>query len=370
MGYDTSNLQMRSSAGFSLVDVMVGMVISLIGMIVIFQAFSVSENIRRTTIGGGDAQQNGAAALFALERELRQGGYGINTAAYLGCDILAYDELRPAPGTFIFSMTPATITAGAENEPDTIAATYSSAAYQIAPASLTQDMPSPAAVYKVDNRFGFAPGDLVVAAENIDGTLTCVLAQVTGLPGSPGQSDNIIHNSGNYQDANGNNVPARYNRPSGLGVSFSTNGKLFNLGALPANNIYSLQADGQLLLNSPVTNSSMAVAEGIAQMKAQYGKDKDNDGAVDTWDTLMPDTPAGWAQILAVRLAVVARNSQPQRPNTAGGACDTTTVFPVWAGGTLDLSGNIGLPAGDDWKCYRYKTFQTTVPLRNLLWRP
>lgn len=369
MRHGRPNLRIRSSAGFSLADVMVGMAISLIGMIVVLQAFTVSENIRRTTIGSGDAQQNGAASLFALERELRQGGYGINTAAYLGCAILAYDELRPAPGTFIFGMTPAAIAPAAGSEPDTITVTYSSAAFQVAPSSLTQNMPSAAAVYKVDSRYGFTPGDLVVAAEVIGGAPTCVLAQVTGLPGAPGQSDNIIHNSGNYQDANGNNVPARYNRPSGLGVSFSANGKLFNLGAQPASNTYSLQPNGQLLLSSPITNSSMVIADGIVQMKAQYGKDTDDDGAVDIWDALAPSTPAGWAQILAVRLAVVARNAQPQRPG-AGRACDATTVFPAWAGGVLDLSGNIGLPAGDDWKCYRYKTFQTTVPLRNLLWRP
>ena len=67
-------------AGFSLVDVMVGMVLSLLGTIIIFQVFEVSERIKRTTTSGGDAQQNGAAALFALERGVRQAGYGINAS--------------------------------------------------------------------------------------------------------------------------------------------------------------------------------------------------------------------------------------------------------------------------------------------------
>ena len=53
----------------------------------------------------------------------------------------------------------------------------------MAPAKLLQTMPSPSAVYKVDNRFGFREGDLVVAAE--DGR-DCTLAQVSGVPGTPG----------------------------------------------------------------------------------------------------------------------------------------------------------------------------------------
>jgi hypothetical protein len=43
-------------------------------------------------------------------------------------------------------------------------------------------------------------------------------------------------------------------------------------------------------------------------------------------------------------------------------------VFPTWIDSAtvpLDLTANLGLAAGDDWKCYRYKTFETTVPLRN-----
>jgi hypothetical protein len=37
------------------------------------------------------------------------------------------------------------------------------------PARIIQNMPSPAATYKVDNRYGFAPGDLVIA--DIDGVV-------------------------------------------------------------------------------------------------------------------------------------------------------------------------------------------------------
>ena len=37
-------------------------------MIVIFQVFEASEGIKRTTTSGGDAQQNGAIALYSMAR--------------------------------------------------------------------------------------------------------------------------------------------------------------------------------------------------------------------------------------------------------------------------------------------------------------
>jgi type IV pilus assembly protein PilW len=75
-----------------------------------------------------------------------------------------------------------------------------------------------------------------------------------------------------------------------------------------------------------------------------------------------------------VRVAVVARSAQPEKPAAGLGApCDTTTVAPTWSGNTgiarsFDLS-TIPLPAGVTWQCYRYRVFETTVPLRNWIWK-
>ncbi|MCK5435984.1 MAG: prepilin-type N-terminal cleavage/methylation domain-containing protein, partial [Nitrosomonadaceae bacterium] len=63
------NLPHRA-AGFSLVELMVGVIIAIIGSIVIFQVFAVSENYKRTSVAGSDAQQGGVIALYSIEREL------------------------------------------------------------------------------------------------------------------------------------------------------------------------------------------------------------------------------------------------------------------------------------------------------------
>ena len=67
----------RLSRGFTLVEIMVGVLIGLIGTVVIFQVFAVSEGQKRTTTGAGDAQQNGVFALFQVERDLRTAGFGL-----------------------------------------------------------------------------------------------------------------------------------------------------------------------------------------------------------------------------------------------------------------------------------------------------
>ena len=77
----------RASRGFTLVEVMVGVMIGLIATVVIFQVFAVSESQKRTTTGGSDAQQNGGFSLFQVERDIRMAGYGLNHMALLGCQI-------------------------------------------------------------------------------------------------------------------------------------------------------------------------------------------------------------------------------------------------------------------------------------------
>lgn len=251
--------------GFSLAEVMVGMVISLLATIIIFQVFEISEKVKRTSTGGGDAQQNGAAGLFYLERALREAGYGLNA-----------DDANPVPLLITVN--------GAANLPDTISIT-SRKNWDYGP---------------------FSPD---------------VLAFPSAVP------------------------------------------------PVPTLEVFSVAVvNGQSVLQS---NLNGVLADGIVQLKAQYGTDADGNGIVDSgeWVTTAPANPMN---VLAARLVLVARSSQGEKPKMVGGVvqCNTTTGMPVWNGGGVDLSGQLGLAVSDDWKCYRYKSFEITVPLRNVIWKP
>src|SRR5258707_12885155 len=95
----------RTAQGMSMVELMVAMAIALIGVIIIFQVFEVSEGIRRTTTSGGDAQQNGAIGLYVIENDLRNAGMAFNDTPYPGCNASAVDSFR-APNPFTLLRAP------------------------------------------------------------------------------------------------------------------------------------------------------------------------------------------------------------------------------------------------------------------------
>ncbi|HSD61132.1 MAG TPA: PilW family protein [Burkholderiales bacterium] len=370
----TKTLRRNSTAGFTLVELLVGVMIGLIGIFVIFNTFAVAENVKRTSTGGGDAQVNGSIGLFTLERDARSAGYGINVGALLGCRMLLYDEGYSPPREGVFLMVPVEITQpenavppGPANGPDRIAIMFGSSDKVFAPTKLTQSMPSPSADYKVEDRYGFVPGDVIVGAEP---GKDCAIGQVSEVPGLPGSgltaNDNVIHNSGTYKDENGVVHPTRYNKPGGMGVRYSKElGLLYDLGELPRRNIYTITGSRLNVQNDFTDDQPIPILDNVVQLQAEYGKAADRlTLIVDRWDNVTP--PAGseeWQRIVAVRLALVARSTTPEKPDPDG-QCRTTTAFPTWAGGAIDLS-----VTGADWQCYRYKVFQTIVPIRNMLWK-
>lgn len=356
-------LRRREQAGLSLIELLVAVTIGLFATLAITQSFAISEAHRRTATSGGDATFNGALAQYTIQRDARMAGYGINHPVLLGCKILAYDEGVSPPRTFDFFLAPVVITQGAGTAPDEITITYSSTDTLPAPIELTQDLPTPAANYHVKNAFGVAAGNLLVMAE---GGFDCTLSEATNTPSlaAPGNQDIIIHNSGNYTDAYGRRVAARYNKPGGLGPNYTRNAILYNLGPAPIVSRYYV-AGNELRVDQLISNTIGArVAPEIVQLQAQYGRDTDGDGIVDTWTEATPATAVEWSRTLALRFAIVARSALPERERDAAGVCTTTTAAPTWAGGTLDVTA---LP---DWRCYRYRVFESTTSLRNLIWRP
>jgi type IV pilus assembly protein PilW len=368
------DLSISRTRGFSLVELMVAVAIALIATVVIFQVFAVSEGVKRTSTSGGDAQQNGSLALFSIGRDVRMAGYGINNIALLGCTIRAYDETQTPPDLPNFTLTPLEITVGATaRDPDSVSVMYSQSDLVAFSAQFLMDQGPADAEYKINQRFGFSPGNVVIAAEP---GKDCTMAEVTDVPGTPGRTDELIHQSGTYQK-NGVATTSRFNKPGGVGTGYTKQGRLINLGDLPIRHTFRV-VNNQLVLDDLFgAVPTRVIADNIVQLKAQYGRDDgvDNgtvpggvfaadDGIVDNYTSALPvpPTPKDWQRNLSMRIAVVARSVLREKPSVEGGPCDTTAAPPRWAGGDLDVS------ADPNWNCYRYKIFETALPLRNMLW--
>lgn len=343
---------------------MVAMVIGLIGVAVIFQVFATFEGQRRTTTGGSDAQISGNIALFSIEREVRLGGYGFANASLLNCTVQAYDSQRTSPGTFTFSFVPVEITHNAAG--DTLSVLYGNAPLMVSGREFTAPSAS-SANYKMNPRSGYVINDLVIAA-GTGAVNACVMAQITDIPGTPGQTDVLQHNPGQ----------GRYNKPGGL--DGPTAGTLYNIGGLPKKLSFSIQGGNRLTAQDDIqytdadadgVQDRLDVADGIVNLQAQFGIDADNNGIVSDaeFTDTAPANAAAWALLRAVRVAVLARSGQFEKTQV-------TPAAPAWSGGTftmtnLDGSAGTGSPANaaDNWRNYRYRVYETVVPLRNMIWR-
>src|SRR5436305_244416 len=163
----------KALRGFSLIEVMVGIVIGMIAVLVIYQVFAAAEGIKRNTTSAGDAQQNGLLSSFMLSVELMNASNGVASAMQdLGT--------CPATGSMAtsFHPIPVLITAGAgPSDPDQFVVNYSVSNSVIAPAPFTQNAAA-GAQYVVQSPLGFKVGDLVVA---ISGGGKCDPSRITSV---------------------------------------------------------------------------------------------------------------------------------------------------------------------------------------------
>jgi len=350
-----------SERGLSLVELLVAMAIGLIGSIIIFQVFNASEGVRRTTSAGGDAQQTGAIALYALEHDIRQAGMGFSDPTFVGCTVNAYDN-KPGPRTYSFPLVPVSITAGGTTkDADTIAVLYGSKQIVVNGVALSKDYSSPnmSAPVNISNPWQFQAGDLIILRAGAPNTANpCFLFEVTTVA----PNNDINHAPGG----------ARFNPPggfSGTGLVYPLSSVVYNLGnylpgnAIPVFNTYSLSGNTLQYVSgfSDAPTTAVQVADNIVHMHARY--------VLNNGTFVVPPAVPAWANLAAVNIAVVARSRLPEKPSGGSTTCNTTSALPppagnlpTWSGGNFDLS------ADPNWQCYRYRVFETTVPIRNWIW--
>jgi type IV pilus assembly protein PilW len=382
--------------GFSVVELMVSVVIGLLALMFATRLMTGAESNKQAALGGSDSMQNGMLAMFSISGDAAQAGFGLNDPIIAGCNaVFADTEGYALAGA---SLGAATITplAAAVIEPnganpDRLTLYAGSSLSGTGTLRLTAAYTGGTTI-NVDRRpYGFAKGDVVVVAPDArDGN--CALAQVSADPATlaPPPSQQSI------EVAAGDGL--RFNSGA-LGVNFgASTARVFNLGpqAGLAFHTWSV-ANGFLQLRSTdmdgASTNPVTVADNIVSIQAQYGFDT-RDAAIfraaastkvvqwsDTMinaDGLGATGDAGdYQRIAALRIAVVARSKSPERAEP-GAACTATPTLPVVFAAAepadvvaMPVTVNVGV-TGDsvDWRCYRYRVFETIVPLRNAGWRP
>lgn len=349
--------------GFSLIEIMVGVVVGLIGCVVIFQVYSAAETRKRSVASGSDMDISGRLGLMTLERDVQLAGYGLGATAsdslsgVLNCSVAAYDNLRPTPD-FTFPLVPVLIQNGAAGAPDTVATLRGSSSLIVGPKIIDASTATTKRV-KTDTsggRTGMLPGDLVLATQVAGGVPSCAMFQITGDTNPDALT--LDHADG-----------ARYNKPGGIAFNLVDEGHLYSLGTAPARNVWSVQGNKLVVSNDLVYSATPTeAADLIVDLQAQYGVDANADGmiAAGEWTDA---APADWKNLLAMRLALLARSTQYEPEKV-------TTANPRWSAGPFTMRNVDGSADSDpggakgevnNWRNYRYNVFEAVVPVRNAL---
>ena len=359
--------------GFSLIEIMVGVVIGMIAVLVIYQVFAAAEGIKRNTTSAGDAQQNGLLASFMLGVELANASNGVAMAweKLQSCPMTAGPS---APATTLRPI-PILITAGAgPTFPDKFVVNYSISNLAIAPAPFKAFSGSNTP-YTVHAPIGFRVGDIVVAISGgSPGAGTCATSSVTAVsaptPGPPDESAGQV-------------TISHTNAP----FAFTDDAFLLNMGCggppnCPVSNAQRVRYDvdpiGVLRSTSlwdatgpaAVEPAPNPLASNIVNMKLLYGIDNNGDGTLDAWvaptgpwsdaSVLAADAPT-LRKIKAVRLGIIVRGEQWDRdaPDKTVRLFDDAAFPGIVIPQTFLRSGG-----GN----YRYRSYETIIPMRNPVW--
>ncbi|MDX8378893.1 MAG: PilW family protein [Gallionella sp.] len=355
-----------SQRGVTLIELMIGLVLGLIASLAIFTTISTFEKQRTTTGSGANMQQNGLLALYSIEQDMRMAGFGlINSATNPGtlpCAKLNDRDISPVHIT----------DGGTGSDAITSHRLDSDIGGMVtggAAAKLTSDpVANPITVSNltVDTNASIHLNDYLLishVSKNCTGFKATTLPSITASTVGP---------------------------PPAAAPSYGT---VINLGQLPPGQTtpaipslqYKLDASHNLIHTADGGTSWNTVASNIVDMQMQYGVANTGSQSVTCWTDATGSACAGtdWAnpiaaevlRIKAIRIALVARSAQKDNKVDATGACSTTPAAPIsWvqptttptssAAPVIDLSATVGA----DWACYRYKVYQTVIPLRNVIW--
>lgn len=383
----------RRETGVTLIELMVGLLIGMLLSLAVFEVMATFEGRKRTLTSVNDIEHAGQLALYKIDSWLRSAGAGLpQSATYAyGCPVYASKS-----GTQVLPLTSTLAAPFASVNPGT------SGVFRAAPVLILPNQTTPGASGKtsdvlvvmiasgdsgtavpfsesgvatssslgLQNTVDFSANDLILVADQQSlasgARKPCMVEQVDSSFTTGSAPPMAL--SGDYQAASISSASL---------TGFSSTSVAIKLG-----NVISGRTPPFLLLGVGDHNSlysydllrtndegPQAQAEGVFEMHALYGVDTDNDGKVDAWvspstgDYALSVLSAGDAtaatrldQIKAIRVGLILRTSLAEKDAVT---TSSLTLFPDL--GNLAYARSL---SGDE-RYFRYRTMETTIPVRN-----
>lgn len=387
-----------AESGFTITELIVGIALSLIAVLVIFQVLAKSEAQKRTTSMGVDADVNGAMAVASVNRQIQQAGFGMFDGyrkTFMCPSVNTYFDTTTSGTVSATALSPVAITndeTSNGNANDFLDVSFSTTQGNVLPVLLAQNMTSADTRIYLTTTSGIAAGDFifVTVPRDVAGSATnynCGRYRVTRVcpkaTSSPTTGCAIssfpyllhAHTASGVSPNSPYNPPAGTKElqllPNGAYPTTSPAGYVVNMGGI-ANRRFRIMCNALVMqdLNSSAVptctapntfNNVDVIAPDVMTFHAQYGVSATSattDSAVASWVNASGGT---WAapsatdryRIVAVRFAFVVRS--PNREKTQVSPA-TLTLWP--SGPTYTVPD----------RNYRYKVFYTVSPLRNVIW--
>jgi len=323
----------RSQHGFTLVEILVAITLSLILLAGTVQIFLSSKQAYRTEDALSRIQESGRFSMDFLATEIRKaaytgclgqdsissienrlnsnGSYAWDIGATLtGKMVAGYDT--PVGGTSWTPSLPAGLAPNPGTDVITIRYMASNGIDLVPPYSdSAQLFVDPALVASA-----VAEGDIAMVTDCKKGTLF----QITNLQAAGGKM-NVVHSQGGYTPGNNQSVfDNSYGEDAELAV-FVT--EIFYISN-NSNGVPSLYRSWLTTSGTNATLSPQELVEGIEDMQILYGEDTDNDGTANRYVTA--NNVADMDKVVSVRISLLARSNDGHI--TTG---PQTYTFPDWA---------------------------------------
>ena len=315
----SANRRGLAQAGFSLVELMVGLTVGLIVILVVTQTLAIFEGQKRTTTSGADAQQSGLLGLFSIEQDVRMAGAGFNAIPTFSC-VNFYSSYQQSSSTTAvqgtgFTPVPVLIQDGGTNpgaNSDQIVVRTAANFAGSVPSRLLepfQHATTPRNLL-VERTYDFTNQDLIVI---VDPTFTnCTLMRVTAV--NP-QQRQLTAASGQYPEFNPNPLP------SGWPTQYPEHSWVYRVGTTAGGvgtRTFSVDANQSLQVVDSNPAASGILASDIVNVQVQYGlsstaNSKDIASWVNPTGAFAAATLTGSGgvanrqRIKAIRVALVAR---------------------------------------------------------------
>lgn len=334
--------------GLSLLELMVGLVIALLVSLTAASGAMLFTATQRQGIGAGGTLVSAGTALAALRDDVAAAGLGFFGDSQFLCRRLnlSVDTTVLLDGV---DFTPVSIATEAGGDRiDVLYATDVSSG-----ANVLLNAAAGAGSAPLRSLLPVSAGQAVLLAPATPGD-PCTVRTVTTNTAAGIDTPQLIEYA--------NVSTARFNR-----AAFTTNptypdrGRVTLLGDLRWSRYRLVGTD--LTLERPLGGGAVVLARNVIAFRAEYGLADAGTAALASWQAAAGGfatlTPANLPRVRALRIGLVTRSTQREKPNAAGD-CEASAAMPTLFGAAVAADVT-------DWQCYRYRSSTLVVPLRNLV---